>query len=311
MKKLGRLEIVPLREVWKKEPDFSQWLSHSDHLSLLGESLGIEMLCEETEADVGDFSADILAVEDGGNRRIIIENQFETTDHDHLGKLITYASGRQADILIWIVEKARDEHRAAVQWLNENTLEDIAVFLVQIEVCRIGDSDPAPRFVVLEKPNEWLKSAKSGKGHMTDREQKLQRWWSSFQDYAMRQPAYMQCFKRRKDSGMCYFDLPSGSSKYHIVLRVAESKGSISALIYINRDKELFQHFLSHRTEIESALGFELEWFSEETKTASTIVVKRPTDISASSQAIEVFQWYCDRAIALKRVFNQFAGGYE
>lgn len=138
MKQLGKLTTVPIRSIWKKEPEFSAWLAEKENISLLGEEIGVEILAEETEAGVGDFSADILAKEDGGERLVIIENQYGNTDHDHLGKLITYAAGRGAKVLVWVVEKPRDEHRAAVQWLNDNTAVDIGVFLVQIEIYAIG-----------------------------------------------------------------------------------------------------------------------------------------------------------------------------
>jgi hypothetical protein len=193
---LGVLEIVPLRKIWAKEPEFSAWLAEPDNIKQLGNELGIDMLSEETEAGVGDFSADILAQEDGGNRKIIIENQYGETDHKHLGQIITYASGRNAEVLIWVVEKARDEHRAAVQWLNENTASEIGVFLVQICVYRIGNSNPAPKFTVLESPNNWLKTTRRNvPGTVSEGGQKRIDWWNAFMDYAMKRDSFRKLFK--------------------------------------------------------------------------------------------------------------------
>ena len=113
---LGRLkEIIDLRRVWKHEAlDFTPWLAQEDNLALLADAVGLEITLDETESSVGDFNVDIYATETGTDRKIIIENQLEDTNHDHLGKLITYASGKSADIVIWVVKRAREEHRSAI-----------------------------------------------------------------------------------------------------------------------------------------------------------------------------------------------------
>lgn len=110
---MGKLEeISDLRTVWPHEAlDFTPWLSQDENITLLGDAVGLDITVEETESAVGDFNVDIFASETGTDRKIIIENQLEDTDHDHLGKLITYASGKSADVIIWIVKRARDEHK--------------------------------------------------------------------------------------------------------------------------------------------------------------------------------------------------------
>ena len=117
------------------------------------------MVLEETESAVGSFNVDIFAAEEGGTgRKIIIENQLEETNHDHLGKIITYASGKGAEVVIWIVKRARDEHKQAVEWLNQHTDKNIGFFLLEIELWKINDSLPAPKFNVVERPNDWAKT---------------------------------------------------------------------------------------------------------------------------------------------------------
>ena len=145
---LGQLkEIKDLREVWPHEAlDFTPWLAEEKNLALLADAVGLEITVDETESKVGDFNVDIYAIETGTERRIIIENQLEDTNHDHLGKLITYASGKGADIVIWIVKRAREEHRAAIEWLNNHTDENISFFLIEIKLYKIGNSDPAVKF---------------------------------------------------------------------------------------------------------------------------------------------------------------------
>ena len=157
MDRLGKMtKITDLRSVWPHEAnDFTKWLAEEENLSLLGDAIGIELELEERESSVGSFSVDILAKESGTNRRVIIENQLEDTNHDHLGKLITYASGKGAEVIVWIVKRARDEHRQAIEWLNQHTDGNIGFFLLEIELCQIGSSEKAPRFNVVEKPNDW------------------------------------------------------------------------------------------------------------------------------------------------------------
>ena len=160
MKKLGKLqEIKDLREAWPHEArDFTPWLA--ENIDLLSERLGIDISIEETESPVGGFNVDIFATDADTGKRIIIENQLEDTDHDHLGKLITYASGKSADLVIWVVKKAREEHRAAIEWLNNHTDEDIGFILCQIKLLRVDDSNIAPMFEIIEQPNNWAKEMK-------------------------------------------------------------------------------------------------------------------------------------------------------
>ena len=122
---LGKMQrITDLRSVWPHEAlDFTKWLAEENNLSLLSEAIGVDIILEERESSVGNFNVDIFASENGTNRKIIIENQLEDTNHDHLGKLITYASGKDAEIIIWIVKRARDEHKQAIEWLNQHTDE--------------------------------------------------------------------------------------------------------------------------------------------------------------------------------------------
>ena len=171
MVNLSRLEeIKDLRTVWPHEAlDFTPWLSQDDNISLLADAIGLDIIVDETESSVGDFNVDIFASETGTDRKIIIENQLEDTNHDHLGKLITYASGKSADVIVWVVKHAREEHKAAIEWLNNHTDEKIGFFLCEIKLYRIGTSEPAVKFEVIEKPNDWTKEVKKNKGSKKER----------------------------------------------------------------------------------------------------------------------------------------------
>ena len=150
-KSLGKIERVELREAWAIEPDFTRWLAEEDNLAALGEELGLDLSLLQTEANVGDFNVDILAEETGSSIKAIIENQLETTDHDHLGKLITYASGHGAGFVIWIFKEVREEHRQAIDWLNEHTTDDVNFFGVKLELWRVAGSSRTNSFKGLSR----------------------------------------------------------------------------------------------------------------------------------------------------------------
>ncbi len=153
---LAKIERVDLREAWPNEAqDFTPWLA--ENIAELGEALGMDLELQQTEAAVGGYSLDVLATDQNQNRPVIIENQLEATNHDHLGKLLTYAAGYDANVIVWLTREFRDEHRQALDWLNQRTGEDTQFFGVVVELWRIGDSLPAPHFKAVATPNEWRK----------------------------------------------------------------------------------------------------------------------------------------------------------
>lgn len=175
------------------------------------------MELEERESSVGSFNVDIFAKEVGTNRRVIIENQLEDTNHDHLGKLITYASGKGAEVIVWVVKRARDEHRQAIEWLNQHTDSNIGFFLLEIELWQIGDSEKAPRFNIVEKPNDWTKTMKTIEGLSNTDLLKLE-FWTGFNDAMNNNDVFKHHFRSRKASPQHWYDLSIGSSAYHVAL---------------------------------------------------------------------------------------------
>ncbi len=300
---LGTLSKVPIKNIWKKEPDFSSWLAEEKNIVLLGQEIGVDILAEETEAGVGDFNADILAKEDGGDRLVIIENQYGVTDHDHLGKLITYSAGREAKVLIWVVESARDEHRAAVQWLNDNTADDIGVFLVKIEIYVIGDSAPAPKFTVLESPNDWVKSTRQNAA-LSKRNLKQSAWWADFMDYAMEHQDFKKFFNRRKPLPQHWINLPLGSGQCHLSLTVTTNH--IGVEVYIPQNKPLFSSLFEHKADIEKEVGFPMDWQELPGKKASRIITILSGDFNGLKGDKDSFKWYCEKSLILRKVFSKY-----
>ena len=155
----------------------------------MADAVGLEITVDETEYSVGDFNADIYATETGTDRKNIIENQLEDTNHDRLGKLITYASGKSADIVIWVVKRAREEHRSAIEWLNNHTDENIAFFLVEIKLYQNGSSNIAVKFEVVEKPNDWTKKIKRNTSNSSTLQARYD-YGVTFNDCAFRNNAF-------------------------------------------------------------------------------------------------------------------------
>ncbi|MFO0864561.1 MAG: hypothetical protein U0744_07915 [Gemmataceae bacterium] len=156
---LGRLERAELRTAWSSESsDFTPWLAKEENIRLLGETIGIELEVEAEETGVGPFRADILCKDTINGSWVLIENQLERTDHTHLGQLITYAAGLHAVTIVWVAARFTEEHRAALDWLNEVTSEDILFFGLEVELWRIGDSPLAPKFNIVSSPNDWTRS---------------------------------------------------------------------------------------------------------------------------------------------------------
>ena len=153
---LSRMERIALRDVWPDEArDFTKWLA--ENISVLGDALGLELKVQQREASVGGYSLDLLAADSDG-QSVVIENQLDSSDHDHLGKLLTYAGGRNASVVVWVAQEFRDEHRQALDWLNQQTNRQTRFFAVTVEVLKIGDSQ-APYFRVVASPNRWSKHA--------------------------------------------------------------------------------------------------------------------------------------------------------
>jgi hypothetical protein len=151
---LGQIKKVRMHDLWKhEEQEFTPWLAAEENIKRLADALGLELEVEGVEVPVGPFSADVLAKDVSGNY-VLIENQFGKTNHDHLGKLLTYAATLNVNAIVWLAERFTDEHRKAMEWLNEHTSDDLSLYAVEVEVWQIDNSKPALRFNVLSQPTE-------------------------------------------------------------------------------------------------------------------------------------------------------------
>ena len=302
---LSRLTEVDLREVWQNEAtDYTNWLANEENLRLLSDEIGIEIVLETTEASIGRFRVDILAKEEITGRKIIIENQLEQTNHDHLGKIITYASGLDAEIIVWIVKDVRDEHEKAVNWLNENTDEKINFFAIRMELWKIGDSQIAPKFHVISQPNDWAKDAKktSERSELSERAKLQLEFWEKFNEFVISRD---QTFNLRKPYPQHWYSLSVGSSKANISLSIIFAKRLMRCEIYIPDNKSLYYELENEKEFIESKLDYELEWNPLVNKKASRIITEKKLDLNDSSNWENGFIWLMETTKEFRTVFSK------
>lgn len=307
-KGLGRIErIEDLREAWPHEAvDFTPWLA--EHISELGSALGLELELQEQEAPVGSFSLDLLARESVTNNTVIIENQLEPTNHDHLGKLLTYAGGYDANVIVWLAKDFRNEHRQAIDWLNQRTDEETGFFGVVIEIWKIDDSRPAPHFNVVAAPNEWQRETKRSAQDVKKSERNL-RYQAFFQKLvdALRERRLTNAHKALAEG---WFSFSSGVGWRVQYGAVFGHQNMARVEVYIRHtdqewNKELFDRLMEQKETIEAELSESLEWQRLDDKTASRIAVLHQGSIDDNEETLdEIRNWMIEKLKDFKRVFG-------
>lgn len=230
--KLGRLEHLDLRNQWKKEgTDFTPWLAQEENIELLGETIGIGLEVLNQEEKVGPFRADILCRDIDSGNFVLIENQLERTDHMHLGQLLTYAAGLNAVTIIWIARRFAEEHRAALDWLNEMTVNTTNFFGIEVELYKIGDSLPAPNFKIVSKPNEWKKLVRKtdSSSELTELGNLKMEYWQGLSNFLEVKRSFV---KLRSPQPVSWSNISVGKSDIFIGISIA-SKEMISISLYI------------------------------------------------------------------------------
>lgn len=293
---LGDLTKQQIRDVWPfEDKNFTPWLAQEKNLEALGKAIGLDLELVERESKVGNYVADIYAKVEGTEQGVIIENQYGDTNHDHLGKLITYAAGKHADVIIWIVERARDEHRQAVEWINQRTDATTGVFLLEVEVWRIENSKHAVKFNVVERPNNWAKLAASS---LTETQQNRLSFWTLFRDTAEQDARFP--FSLQSPSTNNWYNLSIGSSRYHICLSALKKEAC--AGFYIKNDKELYHRLEECKSELEAEIGCKMEWTSA---TKACLIAAHNNKVSLDSRESweEAIAWMMEMAVKIKKAF--------
>jgi len=267
MTAIGRLEVVPLRELWRHEAlDFTRWLA--ENLDLLAEKVGGDLIFLEREVPAGGFSADIMA-EDGAGTIVIIENQLEWTDHDHLGKLITYMSNLDAKRAIWVSSEPRPEHEKAIHWLNEVLPADTGFYLVKMEAVRIGDSPAAPLFTVMAGPSEAARIVGEEKKELAERDIKKLQFWTELLERANEKTRLHSRISPSRDSWISAA-VSGVQFNYNLLMKSARIE------VYIDtgdrdQNKRIFDKLQERREQIEAVFGEDMDWQRLDNRKASRI----------------------------------------
>lgn len=268
---IGKLKEVDIRDLWKHEQyDFSAWLAEKENIESLNEVLGLTLTDISKEEYVGSFRCDLFAKDESTGTKVIIENQLEPSNFEHLGKIITYASGLDAKVIVWIVKQAREEHKSAIEWLNNNTNSDINFFLIELHAYKIGDSKPAPQFQIVEKPNDFIKFSKNKTNSDSLNKSQSERleFWNRFNDKLIEKG---KPFNVRKATTNHWYAISIGTSEAHISVSLINQDSRIIIELYISDNKELFDKLYENREEIEEKFGHKLIWDKLENKKASRI----------------------------------------
>lgn len=306
MADLGNLITLDPRVVWPSEArDFTPWLAAN--ITSLGQAIGMDLEITATEAAVGDFSLDILAKDLGSGRQVVVENQFGSTNHDHLGKLLTYAAGLDAVAVIWLAETIREEHREALEWLNRRTDSETHFFAVVVEVLQIDDSRPAFKFKALVFPNEWQRAARDRADRQTSpRTEAYRQFFQALVDELREKYSFTKA-KRGLPQSSQRFGPGGKSGRYGVGFVKGER---VQAEVYLDegdqeKNKGIFDALLAQRDQIDNDFGEPLEWQRLDHRLASRIAVYREGTIDdPEERLVEIRAWAVDRLLRLKRVFE-------
>ena len=305
--KIGKLTEVDVRDLWKHEQyDFSNWLAKEENIKLLDDEIGLTLMDINKEVYIGSYRCDLVAKDETTGQIVIIENQLEATNHDHLGKIITYAAGLDAKTIIWIVKEAREEHKAAIEWLNNNSSEEIGFFLIELHAYKINDSLPAPMFKVVEKPNNFTKRSKqnySDKELNRSQNERLM-FWEEFNTVIV---AKGKPFSVRKPTTDHWYDVAIGTSEAHLAINLVNKENKIVLELYILDNKKLFDHLYEDKEKIENTLQMNFSWERLDGKKASRI--KHDVlglDFSDHSNYPQLMDECIEKILKMRDVFKKY-----
>lgn len=308
---LGRLERVAPRTYWENEAlDFTPWLASEENIALLSEAIGFDLEVQQQEARVGPFRADILCRDTLTDHLVLIENQLERTDHTHLGQLFTYAAGLDAVTVVWIAERFTEEHRAALDWLNRITHEDFRFFGIEVELWKIGDSIPAPKFNLVAKPNDWSKSvreaASTQRGELTDAQELQVAYWREFDEVAAERGSR---YRLSKPVARTHIDFGIGRTGFSLGAAVRMYRNEdAGALVYLyiggDESSDYFKELRRDEEAIERELGFSPLWDERPDFKNSQVSLARQCDPSDPAIWPELHAWMHETMEAFERVLR-------
>jgi hypothetical protein len=306
-KSLGRLESVDLREVWDSEAgDFTPWLAREENLKLLADAVGIEELAfEAQEQGVGPFRADIVCKDTATDGWVVVESQLDRTDHDHLGKSLTYAAGLKAATVIWIAREFTDEHRAAIDWLNDLAGGSVNFFGVEMELWRIGDSPVAPKFSVIARPNIGATEIrKVVEGTLSSVRSLQLEYWTGLGDVLVQRKSVVKPTKPPAAHNGWAFAV--GKAGFWLGAKMNTQKHWIRASIACRGKNALayFQLLKKEMATIEQETGCALEWEDLPEKIKRISLRRGDTDPTDRDNWATQHEWLAEKLEAFYRTFS-------
>jgi hypothetical protein len=304
---LSRLEEMDPRDVWSDEArDFTPWLM--ENAQYLGEVLGIDVEFEAREHPVGAFSLDIFGRDITNECVLIVENQLADTDHKHLGQLLTYAAGTDAATIVWVAPRFRDEHRQALEFLNNKVGDEARFFGVEVSVVRIGDSPPAPMFNLVAKPSEWRSqiAAAQTNSELSEKREQYRSFWTKYleaihdrhplatnvKSASTRNWTHINYLRRGVNISLAFLSKSQVICEIYIDLGDAEKNSAILRALRENRD------------EVEHYVGESLQWDDVPLKRACRIRAITNGDVSDESGHQLLIGWMMDHQLKMKAVIK-------
>lgn len=300
-------EEVRIRELWAHEQyGFSNWLAKKENIVILNEILGLTLTDIKKEVYVGSYRCDLVAKDESSNTKVIIENQLDPSNHEHLGKIITYASGLDAQVVVWIVKQAKEEHRSAIEWLNNKTDSGINFFLIELHAFTIDKEKAFPILKVVEAPNDFKKNNKinGNSSELTKSQSERLNFWNRFNEILAERD---KPFNIRKATTDHWYHIAIGTTAAHISITLVNKENKIGVELTIHDNKELYDNLLQQKDEIENQLGFRLKWKKLDNNKASRIIYYIDgLNFNNNSNYDLLINEAIDKSIALRNVFEKY-----
>jgi len=313
---LGTLSQVEVRDYWANEAtDFTPWLAEEANIARLGEALNLNMTLVDVEANVGPFRADILCQEFGSENLVLIENQLEPTDHTHLGQIITYSAGLDAVKVVWIAKKFREQHRAAIDWLNKISADDFSFFGVEIELWTIGNSAAAPRFDVVSAPNDWARKAgaaarESRGGTGSERGELFRAFWKGLAGYTQ---TIDWPLAEVRVTGLTWARIPVDVVGLRVNAGFSPTSGRVSLLILFRSvdeeyDDEAIRRYdfiAERRSEVEAKIGDPIRWIETVEPGGGYAQLTFTPGPQVEDPDLARFEWLTQTSLTIRSAFEE------
>ncbi|MCL2044340.1 MAG: DUF4268 domain-containing protein [Treponema sp.] len=305
----GTLKTVDIRKIWPSEPsNFTPWLA--ENINKLSQILGKDLEIVQTEYAVGDFSADIVAKDLSSSSIVVIENQYGTSDHKHLGQMLLYCAGINASCVVWIAESFKDEHRKTIEWLNNNTVNNIEFYAVELEIIQIDDSRPVPLFKIIESPNKNV----SGKTiQNSDTQEKYRQYFQLLIDELREKHKFTNAKIGQPQN---WYSFSSGVSRnFHYGASFALNDRA-RAEVYLDGgdqiiNKDIFDKLYAEKEIIEKEIGTTISWERLDDKRACRISVYTDGHIDLDTEElVKIREWTIEKLLKLKEVFPKYIKKY-